>query len=338
MTFARSLVALGPAENDRSSALRVGLGVAVPTLALLAIGHPELTVYAVFGAFTGMYGRAEPHRLRHHLRAALLLVSGVALGVTAAALGVTSWSLVALECVFAAAGSVFADRSGLRPAGPFFGLFALGACASVPPIVAPWTAVAIAAGSATIGIVLGGVARRREQPGRERAPVSWRRALAYSAAVGTAGGLSTLVGLGHPIWAMAAAAVPLAVAGTANRMRRGAHRILGTLVGLMVTAAILVPFGTPTPVILVLLVIALQFPTELFMTRNYGLALVFFTPLILVMTQLAHPIDSQALIADRALQTTLGALVGIAVAAAAGWWRTGPRRGRGEARGGPTVP
>ncbi|NQX26625.1 FUSC family protein [Microbacteriaceae bacterium VKM Ac-2854] len=320
MTFARSLVALGPAENDRTAALRVGLGVAVPTLLLLVLGHPQLTVYAVFGAFTGMYGRNEPHRLRHQLRAMLLLVCGVALGVGAATLGVTSWSLVLLECGFAFAGSVFADRSGLRPAGPFFGLFALGACASIPPLVPPVLAIAVAAGSAAVGLLLGAVGRPRQRLGAESPPVSWRRALAYLAAVGVAGSLSTLSGLGHPIWAMAAAAVPLAVTGTANRMRRGAHRILGTLVGLLLTATILVPFGTPAPAILVLLVIALQFPTELFMSRNYGLALVFFTPLILLMTQLAHPIDEVALIVDRALQTTIGALVGIVVVAVGSWW------------------
>ncbi|NQX13440.1 FUSC family protein [Microbacteriaceae bacterium VKM Ac-2855] len=319
MTFARSLVALGPAENDRTSALRVGLGVAVPALLLFVTGHPELTVYAVFGAFTGMYGRNEPHRLRHQLRAAILLMAGVALGVGSARLGVTSWPLVLLECAFAAVGSVFADRAGLRPAGPFFGLFALGACASIPPLVAPGLAVAVAGGSAALGLILGAVGRPRESLLPESTRVSWRRALAYLAAVGVAGALSTGLGLGHPIWAMAAAAVPLAVTGTANRMRRGAHRILGTLVGLGVTALILVPFGPPAPVILVLLVIALQFPTELFMTRNYGLALVFFTPLILLMTQLAHPIDSTALIVDRALQTALGAFVGVVVVAAGSW-------------------
>lgn len=313
LAHVRALVALAPPDADRGSALRVGLGVAVPTLLLLGAGRPELTVYAVFGAFTGMYGRSDPARVRHQLLAALLLVTGVTLGVGAASLGVSSWSLVALECGFAAVGSLVADAAGLRPAGPFFGLFALGACASVPPIIAPWAAVTITVGSAVIGIVIGSIGRPRTRRGPEPPSVSWRRSLAYLVAVGAAGLLSTLLGLGHPIWAMAAAAVPLAVTGTANRVRRGAHRVLGTLVGVTVTAAILLPFGTPAPTLLVLIVVVLQFPTELFMTRNYGLALVFFTPLILVMTQLAHPIDSGALLADRASQTALGALVGVAV-------------------------
>lgn len=311
----------------------------MPTLALLALGHPELTIYAVFGAFTGMYGRAEPHPLRrqHQLRAAILLVSGVGVGVLLSALHVTTWTLVSVSAVLAAAGSVFADRSGLRPSGPFFGLFALGACASVPLGVAPITAITIAVGSAGFSMVVGfaGWFRHRRPLGTVRRSVPHGpvglNALCYLLAVGVAGSVSALFGLSHPIWAMAAAAVPLAVAGLSDRVRRGAHRVLGTLLGVGVTAVILLPFGMPAPAVLVLLVIALQFPTELFMTRNYGLALVFFTPLILLMTQLAHPTDSVELLIDRAGQTLLGASVGIAVAVASERGLRGRRIGAEDA-------
>ncbi|MFF0608105.1 hypothetical protein ACFYUD_05485 [Nocardia tengchongensis] len=43
------------------------------------------------------------------------------------------FTLVIVETVFAALASLVADRAGLRPAGPFFGLFALGAVAAIPP-------------------------------------------------------------------------------------------------------------------------------------------------------------------------------------------------------------
>jgi uncharacterized membrane protein YccC len=122
---------------------------------------------------------------------------------------------------------------------------------------------------------------------------------------------------------MAAAAVPLAVEGRSRRVYRGIHRILGTFAGLGVTAAVLA--ADPAATVLALLVIAFQFPTELYMARHYGLALVFFTPLILIMTQLAHPVDATSLLLDRGLETFIGACIGIAAALLPDSRRTPPR-------------
>jgi len=317
---------VAPAQNDHLPALRVALSVAVPSLLLLVLGRPDLVIYAVFGAFTAMYGRAEPHQLRlgHQLQAACLLVAGVGTGVLLSAQQVHSWALVAAEAAFAALASLQADRAGLKPAGPFFSIFALGACASVPVAVAPGTALLICAGSAAFSMLVGfaGWARTRSWiPGAARVPVPLRgprlagaaaQAGRYLVAVGTAGSIGLLADIGHPHWAMAAAAVPLAVDGTARRIYRGIHRILGTFAGLGVTAAVL--FLDPGSTVLVLLVIAFQFPTELYMARHYGLALVFFTPLILIMTQLAYPADVASLILDRGLETLWGASAGMAAA------------------------
>lgn len=323
---ARAVFTVAPAQNDHLPALRVALSVAVPALVLLVLGRPDLLIYAVFGAFTAMYGRAESHqlRLRHQLQAACLLVAGVGTGVLLSAHQVHTWALVALEAAFAALASLQADRAGLKPAGPFFSIFALGACASVPVIVAPWAALLICAGSAAFSVLVGfaGWTRTRSWvPGAARAVVPLRgsqlaaaaaQAARYLVAVTAAGSIGLLAGIGHPHWAMAAAAVPLAVEGTARRVYRGIHRILGTLAGLGVTAVVL--FLDPGSTVLALLVIAFQFPTELYMVRHYGLALVFFTPLILIMTQLAHPSDVASLLMDRGLETLLGASAGIATA------------------------
>jgi hypothetical protein len=325
-THARALFALAPAQNDHRAAFRVALSVAVPSLALLVLGRTDLIIYAVFGAFTAMYGRAESHRLRlrHQLQAACLLLAGVGTGVLLSVQHVDPWALVATEAAFAALASVGADRAGLRPAGPFFGIFALGACASVPLGIAPWAALLIAAGSAAFSVLVGcaGWARTRRwapEAARQVPPLRGPRPAAaatqaarYLVAVAAAGTIGLLAGIGHPHWAMAAAAVPLAVEGTTHRVYRGVHRILGTFAGLGVTAIVL--FAAPGPTTLALLVIALQFPTELYMARHYGLALVFFTPLILIMTQLAAPADPGSLIMDRGLETLLGALAGIATA------------------------
>jgi len=323
--FIGSTFALGPADNDRLSALRVGISIVVPSLVLLWIGRPDLTIYAVFGAFTAMFGRSESHqlRLRHQLQAAAVLVTGASVGMFLSVNHIQPWGVVATEAILAGIGSVVADAVGLKPAGPFFGIFALGACASVPMTVPLWTAESISAGSAAFAILVGfaGWFRGREwHPGavravpplaRSRVPAIGTQALRYVIAVGSAGSVGTIAGLGHAYWAMAAAAVPLSAPDLPGRVRRGIHRILGTTVGLGVTALLMLL--QPGTTALAILVMVLAFPTELLMARHYGLALVFFTPLILIMTLLANPTDPFTLIRDRGVETIVGALVGIVV-------------------------
>jgi hypothetical protein len=331
----RALHSLGPANNDHLSALRVGVSVAVPSLALLVLGHPELIIYAVFGALTGMYGRSEPHQLRlaHQSQAALVLLSGVGVGVFLSVNHLHSWWLVVVEALLAGVGSVFSDRVNLKPNGPFFGILALGACASVPTTV-PWiVALLIAAAAAAFSMVIGfgGWVRGRQwQPGAARAssPLRGQRrhaavihAARYVLAVGTAGAIGVLSGSGHPHWAMAAAAVPLAGADLPSSVHRGLHRIMGTFLGLVLVAVVLLPvpwaplqfFPGAEAAVLALLVIIFQFTTELFMTRHYGLAMVSFTPVILLMTQLAAPADPYILITERGVETVVGAVIGILV-------------------------
>ena len=331
----RALHRLEPANNDHLAALRVALSVAVPSLLLLFLGRTDLIMYAVFGALTGMYGRSEPHqlRLRHQSQAALVLLSGVAVGIFLSVNHLQSWWLVAVEAVLAGVGSVYSDRVKLKPNGPFFGILALGACASVPMSVPWYAALLIAAGAAAFSLVVGfggWVRVRAWQPGAARDVVSLRgaagraaavHAARYTLAVGLAGAIGVISGSGHPHWAMAAAAVPLAGADLPSRVRRGIHRIVGTFLGLAVTAVVLVQapwslaplFAAQQVAVLAVLVIVFQFTTELFMARHYGLAMVSFTPVILLMTQLAAPTDPSVLILERGVETFVGALVGILV-------------------------
>jgi hypothetical protein len=331
----RVLHSLGPANKDHVSALRMAISVAGPSSVLLAAGRPDLMIYAVFGALTGMYGRTESHqlRLRHQGQAALLLVGGIAVGVLLSVNLLHSWTLVFTEALLAAAGSLFADKVGLKPNGPFFGILALGACASIPTTIHWHSAVLIGALSAAFSMLVGfggwfrgrawdrGAVRDIPPLRGRRRRAAWIHACRYLAAVGIAGAVGVLSGSGHPHWAMAAAAVPLAGADLPSSVYRGLHRIVGTLLGLVVVALTLFPwafsplraFPGHEAAVLALLVMVLQFSTELFMARHYGLAMVSFTPVILLMTQLAAPADPYFLVAERAVETLIGACTGIAV-------------------------
>ncbi|GAA4523320.1 FUSC family protein [Amycolatopsis samaneae] len=339
---ARPFAGLGPAGSDWPHARRVAIGLLVPGLALLLAGRPDLLIYAVFGSFTGMYGRAESPglRLRHQTQAGTVLSAGVAIGIALSACHARPWVLVSTEAVFAVVVALVTNRLGLSPRGPFFGIFALGAVATVPAgRIAPWAALAICVATAAFCVLIGLSERlsgtRKPVPGeavaeparcearcaRRRRPwCALTHAARYGLAIAAAGSIGLLLGVDHANWAMASAAVPLAAADARNSLhpgirsvvRRGAHRVLGTLAGLGAAALLLLPPFGPTP--LALSVMVLLFPTELFMARNYGLALGFFTPLIMVMTELATPAEPLTLLTDRGLDTLLGVAAGIAAA------------------------
>jgi uncharacterized membrane protein YccC len=59
--------------------------------------------------------------------------------------------------------------------------------------------------------------------------------------------------------------------------------------------------------------VLLQFMAEMLVARNYSLALLFVTPLALLMSQLAHPVEPAGLLAARAGETVIGALIGLTV-------------------------
>lgn len=316
------------AAQERRHVVRVGLGLLVPGTLLLLAGRPELILYAVFGSFAGMYGRTEPveERLRHQFHGAGMLVTGVALGVAFAELRVPAVLLVLGVTAFAVVGSVLADWLRLQPGGPFFGIFAFGATATVGPgLVSPYGAVLICAGTATWCLALGlaPVFRAGATGSADHVPGlpagTTVHALRYAVAIAAAGLAGLALGIDHANWAMASAAVPLAVVVVGERLdlgavvHRAAHRVTGTLAGLVVSAAVLLP--GPRPEVLAVVVMVLLFPTELFLSRHYGLALGFFTPLIMIMTELAVPADPSRMLLARGVDTLIGVVAGVAAAA-----------------------
>ncbi|WP_207453907.1 FUSC family protein [Herbiconiux sp. SYSU D00978] len=328
----RGLVVLGPHAGAHRVAIRAGISVLVPLLVLLAIGRLEWSLYASFGAFTSLYGRNASYvpRLRMQLTVGALLVASVLLGVLVALVPERAWLVVTLGAVWAVLMSVASDVGRWAPPGPMFLVFAFGAVASAPatPDSVP-TAFVVATASAVFSVLVGvggalvaGRPRRllERTPGeraslraalRDRALVV--RAVRFGVAAFLAGALATAVGIGHPYWAMLSAVVPLVAADLSHAVLRASHRVVGTLVGVALALPLLLLH--PTGLVAILLVVALQVTAELLVLRNYGLALVFITPLALVMIELATDSDPLALARDRAVETVLGCLLALLVAA-----------------------
>lgn len=312
--------AMTPPTEDHRPALRVALGLAIPGVALLAAGRPDLIIYAVFGAITGMYGRTETRgrRFAHQTQGGVILVLGVAIGVALANSHVPPAVLVIAAVAFASIGSVVTDYLALKPEGPFYGVFALGAIATVPAgRVTPSSAILLCAATALLCVLLGVLDAPRAMTPTTRLRLPNHRdvlihAGRYALAITAAGTAGLALGVDHANWAIAAAAGPLAAADASGRIRRGIHRLGGTFIGLAVAAALLVP--GPSEYVLAICVMVLLFPTELFMAHHHAVALGFFTPLIMLMTDLAAPTEPLVLLTARGIDTIIGVTAAIAVA------------------------
>lgn len=315
------LFTIAPADRDHEVGLRVGVTALVPLLVLLATHRMDLAVYAVFGAFTGIYGRNLRHdpRLRAQLRGGGLMLAVLAAATLAGRLGVAEqadpWGLVLWTTVVA------------------------GVCAFV------W---ALAVGMAS-----------RVHPGR-RHQIVWpdtvlhddgaRRLILseaawYVVAAGVAGVVATLLaapaGVHHNYWAMVAAVVPLVGHSTRYRVSRGLQRVIGTFLGLVLTAGIILL--DPPVIVLVLIIAVLQVAAELYIARQYVIAQTVVTPLALLSTMLVGVTAGGAgslmaagglqHLADRGVETVIGAIVGIVCGLFPWAWRrwvwgsTDPTRG-----------
>ncbi|NED06834.1 FUSC family protein [Streptomyces sp. SID6648] len=129
---------------------------------------------------------------------------------------------------------------------------------------------------------------------------------------GLAGAAALPLGLGHGYWAAISAAAVLHSVNVRTAAQRAVQRTLGTMAGLLLALGILA--ARPEPVVLVVVIVVMEFLLEYVVARNYGLGVVFLTPLALLLTDLAAPSPAGDLVQDRALSSLLG--VGIALVCA----------------------
>ncbi|MFD2763341.1 FUSC family protein [Micromonospora eburnea] len=332
----RQVLHVRPAGAAHRVALRAGISVLVPLLAVLALDHPGWSVYAVFGAFTSLYGRNHVHlsRMAMQASAGMALTLSTVLGVLVGSLESRAWVAVPVTAAVAALGSALAAAQDWHPPGPLFLVFAFGAVASAPRALPDVPIAVVVAGlSSLFALLVGNVGSvlRRQRSRPARLAHGWTgEPVRYALAVVLAGGTVTAVGIGHPYWAMVAAVAPLTVQGMTAQLVRAAHRVLGTLLGLLTSAVLLAPHLSPYATVLV--VAGLQIVTELLVGRNYGLALLFITPMALLMGQLAAPRPAGQLLFDRGVETLIGTGIGGLIVLGEPWLRARISAGRGPQR------
>lgn len=327
-TWAAQLFRVGPHAGSHRVAARAAFCVAVPLLLLWWGGRMEWAVYAAFGAFTSLYGRNDVHvsRLQMQARVGAVLVAAVVGGVATGTSEHRVWLAVPLTALVAGIGSWVSDAQGWHPPGPLFLVFAFSACASIPSEPSDLlVALAVSASTAAFCVLVGAAGawwRVAVRPARavrtttrraDHRGVVVRHVVRCSVGCLVAGSVATGLGIGHPYWAMVSAVVPLVAVDFSQQVLRGVHRVVGTGAGLALAWLLL---SAELPALgLIAVVVALQAGAELWIGRNYALALVFVTPLALLMIHLVAPVPTDVLVADRAVETVIGVAVGVAL----GW-------------------
>ncbi|MFS6531316.1 FUSC family protein [Microbacterium aurugineum] len=326
-----------PHRGDHRVALRAAISVAAPLLVLWMLGRLDLSIYASFGAFAALYGRHDVFRDRIRMQASAggIILASMLVGTALSVLAVAAPVSILVVAVIASAVTLLAYTMRWHPPGPLFPVFAVGACATIPATIASFGDVLLVGGpsvlfglsiTALIGVFTrrtGDVPPKTLQP---VGPIAREMALSVGVAIIGAGFAGLLIMDSHWYWAAVGAVAAVSGPQLNARVIRGIQRLLGTLLGVLVAAGILV-FDLP-PLAVIALVVLLQAAAELFVGRNYGIAMVFITPLALLMVHLAAPTPVDVLLQDRAIETIIGVTVGTLVAVASAALRRRPRKTR----------
>ncbi|MCS3442311.1 FUSC family protein [Microbacterium phyllosphaerae] len=322
-----SLFALAPKRGPRwHLATQAALGIAVPIAVMTLLGEPSLGYIAASGAFTVLFAGTAPvlDRARILPFVAAGLIVSAALGVAASA---NAWLVSIGVVVVAIASAALAFGFRLGPPGPLFFVLVFGLSAHViasSPIAPLVYIAALAAGCLFSYLVaMAPLLRPRTRaitarPLRELLPgpaftADSRMLLLRVAIVAVIGVLLGLViDPTRTYWIVGSAVAVIGVAAARRAaVQRGLHRMLGTVVGAGVYA--LLALLHPSGLWLALLLGALQFTIELVVVRHYALALVFITPLVLLLTGAATgDIGSMDVAFERIVDTVVGAALGAA--------------------------
>lgn len=307
----------------------MGLPLALFTL----IGLQSTGLMASLGAFTALYCA----RLSRRDRLLVLPLVGAGL-VLAAIVGVVSsgnvWLIVIGLVVVAAAACVLTLGFGLGPPGPLMFVLVTGVTGhlAAPAVLGgvevdklPLT-LAVAAGAVIsylvviAPLVVPSVRRRDGAPAGLKtlfprlnfdsltAMISARIVIGVT----IASLISLPLGVHRAYWVILAAVAVLQL-GHNRRLTtiKAIHRVLGTVFGVLGFGLIAV--GQPSGLWLVLIIAVLQFATEVVVVRNYGIALLFITPLALLIATSAHMIAPWQIVGERVIDTLLGSVIALAV-------------------------
>ena len=301
----------------------------IPFLASLCVGFPALLgvhfgrfdsgVLASIGALVILYMpyTSIPHRMVTLVTCSLGLAACFALGVSTSFNPYVSATVLGLVTTLV---TLITRFYALPPPGSFFFILVAAVAGTLPfdPALIP----------AHVGLfVLGGIQAcllaflysllvARKAPPTPASPPLARRvkgiipdAIVIGLFVGGSLLLAQFMKLGNPYWVPISCAAIMQGASFRAVWHRKIHRIIGTAIGMGLAWII---FSLPLrPWELVGAIMALNFMVELLVVRNYGLAVIFITPLTVLLAEastVALPPDQ--LVLARMFDIVLGSVIG----------------------------
>jgi hypothetical protein len=330
----RDLFTFRPSPARWPIAIGAGLAIGLPITILTLFGQAELGLIASTGGFIALYfsNRSRLERARLLPLVAVGLIASGALGVAVSSS--LALSLIALFALTVIGSSILLGFGAGPPGGLFFMLVAGASIRLTAPKSLDGVGLSggLVIGMLCVGAVIAYVvilvpllmprvrAHDREV-GAKTEPFRFRLTgdtrvivirLTLASAIAVA--VSAPLGVHRTYWVLLTV---IAILQNGRRARltalRGIHRVLGTFVGLGLFALILTV--NPEGLWLALLLASLQFIVELVVIRNYGLALIFITPLALLIAAQGDPGDVWAVTLTRVLDTLLGAAIALVVLA-----------------------
>jgi hypothetical protein len=313
-------------RHDIEAAVRVAVAVGVPLLLLDALGRLDLAVYAAFGGLAMLYGHSEPpkQRVESQIVAGTGLVLAIAVAMAYSAAHAPAAVLGVLLAVTVIAAATLGAAMRWVPRGEMFFVLVLVIIANIPT---SWDrlplGIAVGAGGAALSVLLAWLIGA-DRTGDDLPSARWHRRMAagYAAldhrqhlvlvaaatlGVLTAWVLALVLGVGNPFWAAVTVAALMPALAAADVWRRLLHLVLGTLGGVGI-ATVLFSFD-PGHLALIAIIIVCQGAAEIAVSRNYGVALLFFSPLAIGMSNLSRGAPWQPLLVDRLVEAALGTAV-----------------------------
>lgn len=317
---AREFITIKPSDRPWQFPFAVAVAVGLPLLLGASFGTLSLASLAAIGAMTIVY---VPRTTLEHRAIALMAIAFAM--ITCHALGQLSQLVPAARVPIIAAVAAIVTLAcryyRVVPPGSLFFVMATAIGAYAPAQIGDVPARLGVFALGTIGAVFVGLVysahilrSRAPMPVRPR-PANMVRQAVDSLIIGVFVGLSLaaaqMLSIEKPYWAPVSCLAVIQGVSLRAVWIRQAERIVGTMLGLGVTWALVTLAADPWSIAIAIIV--LTFCIETAIVRHYAFAAIFITPLTILLAETSSlgDVTSSALIGARFADTVVGSLTGL---------------------------
>ncbi|PXW94212.1 fusaric acid resistance family protein [Sphaerotilus hippei] len=315
------LVAVQASNRRWQLPLAAALATGLPLLIGACIGHLEQGLVASMGALVLLHTPDTPmhHRMASLMACSFMMTASYALGVASHFLpGLTVVVLATAATLITMLGRIYA----LGPPGSLFfvmaaaiGAYTPAQAAEVPLLVGLMFLGTLQACLIAFGYSLWMLRLRAAEPARPLPRPTFDFVVLDPVVIGVFVGLSLALAqalqLERPYWVPVSCLAVIQGASLRAVWNRQLHRVLGTCAGLLLSWLLLLWPMDPWRFVPTMMV--LTFIVEMVVVRHYGFAVIFITPLTLLLAEAATTGRASAvdLMQARLLDTVLGCLMGL---------------------------